>query len=469
MPPPNPSPEIVNARYVAIRAAETRGLTDRLLQATRDKTPGVRPMLVPLLYRFWKREPEQGWQLLARIGDDVIAFYGLPDAFAMETFAEVSLAILNACRNDHAQLDRLAGIWRALVERMFATRVASVLGGRMVMRLLARPIIHVLQRQPAFQPLNFRELQATFARPDDFRAAWRAALVCLDRPERGAGVLAEILTRRELPFDVYLMLLAERTLIYHGVKVDPPGTFALLDRLFTEGCPWFRQSVLYSMFHMLANLPEVEDPWLDRYVAIAEEFFVSNSWRMRTAVAQYNFAGHLGWPELVIDQHRRASPPRVLPRLMQRAVKAGDAEEIEGLFGAIDSIGFSYGRVPLALNLLERALETGGAALEERVLKSLANVRLQDQPQLDAYIEEHRLLMRLHPRVESVEPTIREEDMPSLLDGLTVQLILSSDYFRGRVCDAFRRAIEARNVPQFLVQVLQWLRDEFTSMTPSAS
>jgi hypothetical protein len=56
--------------------------------------------------------------------------------------------------------------------------------------------------------------------------------------------------------------------------------------------------------------------------------------------------------------------------------------------------------------------------------------------------------------------------MPTLLDGLTVQLILSSSYFRGRVCDAFRRAIDAHSVPQFLVQILEWLRDEFRRMTP---
>jgi hypothetical protein len=56
--------------------------------------------------------------------------------------------------------------------------------------------------------------------------------------------------------------------------------------------------------------------------------------------------------------------------------------------------------------------------------------------------------------------------MPSLLDGLTVRLILTSDYFRGRVCEAFRRAAEARSVAQFLVQILEWLRDEFGHMTP---
>jgi hypothetical protein len=457
-----PSPAVLNARYVAIRTAEARGLTDRLLQAARDRTPGVRRLAVPMLYRFWLREPEKGWDLLARIGADVIRFPGFPDAFATETFAEVSLAILNRAREDPEQLQRLAAIWRAWVEQLFGSPLARILGRGLVLRLLAIPVAAVLKHQPPFQPLNFKELGVAFAHRGEFRQAWLAGLACLEHPERGFGAIAEILSRKELPFDLYLMLLCERTLIYHGVKINPLGTFALLERVFAEGCLWFRQSVLYILFHMLGYLPVVEDAWLDRYVAIAEEFYMSNSWRMSTSVVQYNFAGHLGWPEVVIDRHRPGTAPRIVPRLMERAVAARDNAQIDGLFGAIDSVAFAYGQAPLALRLLERSVEIGGADLEERVLKSLATVRLQDQPLVDAFLEEHRNLMRLRPRVEGVEPTIHEEDMPTLLDGLTVQLILTSDYFRGRVCDAFRRAAEARSVTQFLVQILEWVRDEFS-------
>ena len=236
--------------------------------------------------------------------------------------------------------------------------------------------------------------------------------------------------------------------------------------MFHDGSPWFRQSIIYILFHMLQRAPSLDDAWLDHYAAMAEEFFVSNNWRMRTSVASYNFAGHLGWPEIVIDRHRPGGEPRVLPRLMRRAVAAGDEAQIDGLFSSIDTIAFSHGHAPLALKLLERSLEIGGAAIEERVLSSLATVRLQDQPLADAFLEEHRNLAALRSRVEGVEPTIHEEDMPTLLDGLTVELILNSDYFRGRVCTAFRRAADARNVPQFLVQILEWLRDEFSHLTP---
>jgi hypothetical protein len=151
---------------------------------------------------------------------------------------------------------------------------------------------------------------------------------------------------------------------------------------------------------------------------------------------------------------------------MKRAVAANDNEQIAGLFAAINSVAFAYGQAPLALKMLEQCIEIGGATLEERVLKSLATVRLQDEPLVDAFLKEHQNLTRLRPQVEGIEPTIRSEDMPTLLDGLFIELILESDYFRGRVCDAFRRAAGARSVAQFLVQILEWMRDEFSRMAP---
>ena len=124
-----------------------------------------------------------------------------------------------------------------------------------MLKFLAKPIAHVLQRQPTFQPFNFQELQVTFSRSKALRSERLAGLACLEHPEEGLAAIAGLLRRKEAPFDVYLMLLSERALIYHGVKIDPEATFALLEELFHEGCPWFRQSVLYILFHMLQRAP----------------------------------------------------------------------------------------------------------------------------------------------------------------------------------------------------------------------
>ena len=463
-----PSPSAFNAKYIAIRTAEARGLNERLLQASRDRTPEIRRLLVPILYRVWYRDRQRGWQLLERIGADMIRFPGLPNAAAVEIFVEVSLAIVNDCCGDPDQRDRLGAIWRTQIEHIFATPLAKTLGAGWVLRMLARPFKWVLARQPSYQPFNFRELEVTAARPAPFREAWRAAVSCLEQPEMGLRPIADILENTELPFDLHLMLLCERVLVYHAIKIDPDGTFALLGRLFAEGCSWFRQSVLYVLFHQLSNLPRVEEGWLDRYATIAEEFFTSGM-RMRTTVAQYNFGGHFAWPELVIDQWAPGTGPRIIPRLLERALAAGVSDQVDGLFKAIDIIAFSHRRAPLALSILDRSLTLGGAALEERVLASLATVRLQDQPLVDAFIDEHRELSRLRPRLQSAPPAIHEEDMPTLIDGLMVQLICNSDYFRGQVCRAFRRAGEAHSAIEILVQLVRWMRDELSPAVPKAS
>jgi hypothetical protein len=459
-----PSPSVFNARYIAIRAAEARGLTERLLQATRDRTPAVRRLLVPILYRAWHRDHEEGWRLLSRIGDEMIRFPGVPYGPAVEVFVEVSLAIVNNCRGDREQLNRLAGIWREQLEQIFAAPLARTLGQRWVLRMLARPFKWVLQRQPAYQPFNFREFEVTAARPAAFRETWRAALSCLEHPEAGLDQIAQVLGRGDIPFDLHLMLLCERTLVYHGVKVDPAATFELLSRLFAKGCPWFRQSVLYVVFHQLSNLPAVEEIWLDRYVAMADEFFTSGSWRMRSSVAQYEFSDHFAWPELVVDRWAPAKAAQLVPSLLGRAVAAGDAGQIDALFKAVNIIAFTHRRSPLALSILDRSLAIGGAALEERVLSSLATVRLQDQDLVDAFIDEHGELSRLRPQLETAAPAIVEEDMPTLIDGLIVQLILNSDYFRSNLCSAFRRAWDAHSAMELLTQLIEWMRDELQQL-----
>jgi hypothetical protein len=460
-----PPPAIFNARYIAIRTAEARGLNERLLEATRDKIPEVRRLLIPILYRAWHRDHEQGWRLLSRIGDDMIRFPGLLNGPAVEVFVEVSLAIANNCRGDRQQLDRLGAIWGGQIERLFSTPLAKTFGQRWMLKMLARPFKWVLERQPAYQPFNFREIEVTTARPAAFREMWHAARSCFERPEIGLGPIDEILGRRDVPFDLHLMLLCERALVYHGVKIDPAATFALLERIFAEGCPWFRQSVLYVLFHQLGNLPAAEPAWLDRYAAMAEEFFTSGSWRMRSTVAEYDFARHLAWPELVIDRWAPGTAPRIMPGLLERAVAAGDESQIDGLFSAIDIIAFSHGRAALALNVLDRTLAIGGAALEERVLASLATVRLQDQVLVEAFIDEHRQLVRLRGRLETAEPSVREEDTPTLLDGLFVQLILGSDYFRSQVCRAFRRGCDANGATELLLQLIDWMREEMKQLS----
>jgi hypothetical protein len=54
--------------------------------------------------------------------------------------------------------------------------------------------------------------------------------------------------------------------------------------------------------------------------------------------------------------------------------------------------------------------------------------------------------------------------MPTLIDGLIVQLILNSDYFRSNLCSAFRRAWDAHSAMELLTQLIEWMRDELQQL-----
>jgi len=109
------------------------------------------------------------------------------------------------------------------------------------MNIIIAPLVALLGRQPDYQPFNLAELAATFARPPEFRGLWQKVLEPLAEPERGLEPLLEILLDQTMPYDLYLMLAAERALIVLGIR-DPIGVLAAVERIHREGCQWFRQA-----------------------------------------------------------------------------------------------------------------------------------------------------------------------------------------------------------------------------------
>jgi hypothetical protein len=333
--------------------------------------------------------------------------------------------------------------------------VVRAVGRHWTLNLMLGPLTELMKRQPAYQPLNTREMSVTFARDERFRRHWRAALDCLERPEGGIAAIADVLSDVDLPFDVYLMLVIERALIVRA-KLDFDGTFDAIERMFRDGPAWFRQSALYALFHILQSVAFADDDRLRRYGMMTEDFFLTSGATMTTSVATYSFSPHLAWPEIVVQTQRRGDGPWLLPRLLEKAITSQDDERIERVFKAIDLIGFAYARPTLALSLVERASEIGGATIEARVVETLANIRFQDEGLVDEFLERPDLA-RLKPLVKAASPTIRGEDIPTWIDGFVVHSLLSSPDFHRDVCAAFRRALDARSTAQCLRQILVWV------------
>jgi hypothetical protein len=452
-----------NARYIAIRTAEAKGLTDRLLEATRDRTPGIRRLLVPLLYRYWYANRDKGWELIERIAGRAVRFPGLVDRSAVEILGEISMPILHISREEPEALARLLAIWRTLFARILGSplaMMARLLGRNFVLRRIANSFAGVMQQQPDYQPVNHQELVATFALPDEARVAWRRALECLEQPAGRPDAIEAILMQTDRPFDLYLMLVCERALICHGARTDPAYILDMAERIFHDGCRWFRHSLLYVLYHAFDHRTDIEDGWLERYEALALEFFVSGSWRLVTGAGRYAMPGHVANPDVVAARRRPGRAPRVVPALLQRAIAAGDEAEIAALFAAIDGVGFYHAEGELALALIEKAQELGGSSVEHRVVTALAGVRVLDQPLIDAVLDQRRMFPRITlSEVAEAEPTIVEEDLLTLVDGFVIHMMISSDEAREQLCLLFRRALGARGATECLLQLLEWTRD----------
>jgi hypothetical protein len=465
--PAQPAADLLSARRTAIRVAEARQLDDRLLQAARDKSPAVRITLATMVYRYWLQHREAGWSFLERLSREMVGRFSLPRADVLETFGHASLAILNNHMNEPETMTRLLALWRQRVEELMGGPVVRFLGQAWAMRIMLLPLTELMKRQPAYQPLNTREMDVAFAKDEAYRSTWKVALDVLEHPDLGVGGLVEILSKKELAFDVYLMLVCERAFIVAEAS-NSADTFEQLERLFQTGAPWFRQSVLYILFHVLGRAKTVEEDHLTRYRALTEAFFIEAGASLTTTVAQYEFAPHLAWPEIIHDLHRPGTGPWLLPDLLRHALKANDKKSIELVFKAIDLAGFAYGRHTLALGLIGKAYEIGGRAVEDHVVAALANVRFEDQALVDDLLLTPTF-QRLKKAVSSASPTIRGEDIPTWVDGFVVQTMMTSDAFRAQICGAFRRALAARNTRQFLMQALIWVINMLAGKTVASA
>lgn len=454
--------ELLNARYIAIRTAEATGLTDRLLEASRDKDPAVRRMLVPMVFRFWNRDRERGWVVVEQIARDGVRFAGVPDGAAIGVFGGLSAAIMDRSRQQPDDLARLGASWRELIDRLLGSplgRGARLVGRGALLRWLVAPLGERLKNQPDYQPLNYKEIVASFNRPPEFRKRWARARECLRAPETGPGEIIDALAEPDLPFDLYLMFVCERALILWGAHTEPEAVMSTVEQLFRGGARWFRQSLLYVLLHVVSAWESVPAHVLDRYEALTVEFYRSGDWQFESSVRKYVFANQLGNVDAVAAQQGRV--PHVVGELLDAAIADGDAVATDALFDAIDSIAFNHANGALALTMLERAYISGGATVEKRVLAGLASVRLQDQPLVDAFLQQSISFADIRPdRVATTEPSVGDEDFNSLVDKFFIQTMLSNNDFRMQLCRVLDDAAKVNSAEKFLVLIIEWIRDE---------
>ncbi len=443
------------AQVAALRLAARAGLPDPLLAAVRGNDPALVAVAVPEAYRLWRDHRETGWAVFEQILAGLTNWAGKPRDAAVNVAAGLSFAILTRDLTDHATLARLSQAWRTAVHTM-QRRPAARLVGRSWVLVWLKPLLRALMtRQPDYQPFNYAEIRTTFARPPEAHDPALPILDCLEDPSRGTAIIADVLTRPGLPFDVHLMLTVERTLVRLGAA-DPAGALQTMSRLMAEGPGWIYQSVLYSGFHVLSTATDPSDEWLTAYADWAYTTIGPTRATLQTDSKAYQLVPHMAWPQVVFHRHGRPAGGRFIADWLDQAAELGDADFARRGIRAAEVLSFVYQLDALALEALRSTLRRDDPALREDLVCALANIRFHAGALVDSFLQEigrPDLLVR----VASTSPTLSMRDFPTWIDAFFNRLLVTNDAFRAEVVGALRRTATARSAGELLSMGVDWV------------
>ncbi len=452
----------MNARRVAIEVAYHFGLGDKLEIAALDRSRAVRILSGPYLYRFWKKEPEPGWKLLDALSHNMVLPVGVPNLHKVESCTLMSVMIMAHHFDQPEVTGRLQESWSANVNRL--ERLTRVF------RLVLPPALfvfqyalrHVLAAQADFQPLNLEELSASFARGSSQIPTRKLGVECLAELQNVDAVCErtiKVLLDKQTQFDVYFMQVAERILFVHGCR-DPERIIDEIWRIYREGCPWFHQSALYTCFHILRNVPDAQDSWLQTYRTMTRETVSQTRALFATPnKKKYPLLPHMGWAEIIFDQHRPTGKAQFIPQFYREALAAGDLEYARRALRAAGVLSHSYDRHDLALLSLQDAVRAVKPELRETIVDLLANIRFFNEAAVNHFLAQHADA-DLTSRVVSATPSIRSADTFNWLDNFVNARLISSDEFRVKVAGAYRRAGEAKSLSEGINLTLAWVLNQ---------
>ncbi|MEM7120302.1 MAG: NACHT domain-containing protein [Pseudomonadota bacterium] len=448
---------MLNGQRSSIWLAQRLGHVELLKRAADCKSAAVRAAVVPHLYRLWLESPDTGWSLLEELGERIFGPTGLPRPRMLEVVGGVSLAMVSQHLDDRQAMARLRDLWRGWARDARDRPLTKLVGRRWTMSLIVPSLRLLLAQQPDYQPLNIKEMGAATELATTHKDARAAVIDCLDDASQTSGTIADVLADRSMPFDVILMLAAERALIVQGHR-DLSGAMTALEQIHENGAPWFRQSVLYSGFHILRVAGPEGAAWLDRYMAMSRQTILGGRALFSTNSGTYRLVPHMAWTEVLADASGKQAEPGRMPALMSAALESGDAAFCERIVAASEVLSLGYHRHERALEVLRPVVGTTDAKLVEPMVGALANIRFHAETPVDAFLQsvgDDQLTQRVH----AAAPTVKASDFPTWIDDMVIRLLVDRPDFRLEVVQALRRSADATSLREMLGQIVTWVVD----------
>jgi hypothetical protein len=447
----------VNAVLVAIRTASERGYGDQLVTLTQNESAKVRVMMVPYLYRYWKAHREEGWRLLDELAPYFSNRLGAPREEMVEVIGGLALAIVAEFFDDEVIMARLGQYLAELVKQALASPIRRALGRSVLLKVCLAVLTKAAKEQPEYQPLNLPEMNQSFPRPPVLDALALQALEVLEHPERDVDEIVELLIGPDPGYDLLLMLIAERALVVEGAR-DPSSTMGALDRIFHEGYPWLRQSVLYATGKILetSDLKTSDPAWLTTFAELTLEFIRATGSTLETKIGTYSLPSAMVAVESVFERHSPTGTARFIPEYFALAMSAGDMALALRVIKATHLLSLQ-GQPLIALDALSGIVDATiqHPELTMPVVEVLANIRMFEDLSVDRFLaRKHR--SDLTTSVLATPPSLSVNEFPTMLDFFINHQLINSEDGRREICGMFRRATQANSSAGLLHELVIW-------------
>jgi hypothetical protein len=448
----------VNAVLIAIRTASERGYGEQLVTLTQIESAKVRVMLVPYLFRYWKARREEGWDLLDQLAPHFTGRFGAPREEMVEVIGGLALAIVSAFFDDEVIMARLGTYLAGLFDESLRSPLRRTLVRSGILKVGIAALTKVVKEQPEYQPVNLPEMNQSFPQSPAVNAIALPMLDILEQPERDVDEIVELLNGADPGFDLLLMMVVERALQVKGAG-DPSAAMGALERLFHQGYPWLRQSMLYAAGQILgtSDLKTTDPVWLGLFADLTLEFIRADRAVLVTKIGTYSVPTAMATIESVFERHVPTGTARFIPAYFDVAIEEGDMALALRVIKATDLLSF-LGEPLIALDALSGIVDATLAhpELTTPVVEVLANIRMFEDASVD------RLLARknrpdLTTSVLATPPSLSANEFPGMVDFFANHQLITSEDGRREICGMFRKVTQARSSAEVVHDIIVWL------------
>jgi len=474
------SPEARSASKTAMEVARQLNLVAILEKAATDPFPIVRVGAIRNIYHIWRNNPEVGYDVLGRMTDLVAESNGLPNIPALESSLALAILMLRHYFPDTQEGQELGlrvanqmqkvtrklffvnsgkGFWKQLV--VPATR-------NFIIGAVIRFVVRTQESYPEDKPAFLNEVADLIKSPAEVRARYDRLVDYFDNPSTISQIRDDLNKATEYNDTltnglIWLILISE---FISNRETD----YSILEELAalelqqpTVGSA--NQGMIIALGLVASYKKDTSEETFQRlermtvsYVERTKGFYYS-----RSGIKHPNLAIN---PHMSLRHIRQNSNDHDLPAMfLQRAISEKDWKFCARLLDSLStqvSTSSDLLSARMALQSLKGIFPIP-AEIEDKVIFTLARIRLYCREEVDNFLLEIDLENKLLPKVLRVEPDeqVWSELFHNIYSTILVRL-LQTPQIKAALVGMLREATKQKNMDEYLKLVAKDLMNLLT-------